>query len=154
MPKYVSGYSSCPDICLQPSRLEFLLNTKQPLSMLCYDGSHTGINKQKTAEENPRCLLETDSCVENCGTYFAVSQESNFHNNGDNIVKPAQVQNCRHAGIYTQSLLQDLTPPFALVVSHTSCARNGEKQTLLRVMLKSHRLLWKNPIFCWPKKAG
>lgn len=154
MPKYVSGYGSRPDICLQPSHLEFLLDTKQPLSMLYHVGSHTRINKQETAEENSLCLLETDPCAENCSIYFAVSQQSNFHNNGDNTVKPAQVQNCRHAGIHTQSLLQGLTPPFALGVSHTSRARNGAKQILLWVMLKSQRLLWTNPIFCWPKKTS
>jgi len=47
MPKYVSGNSTCPDICLQPSRLEFLLDTKQPLSVLYHEESQIGINKQE-----------------------------------------------------------------------------------------------------------
>lgn len=79
MPKYVSGYSTCPDICLQPSRLEFLLDTKQPQSVLYHEESQIGINKQETQRrENPQCLLETGSCVKNRGIYFAVGQESNF----------------------------------------------------------------------------
>lgn len=69
-------------------------------------------------------------------------------------MKPAQVQSCRYPGIYTQPLLQYPTLPFALGVTHTSCARKGVKRTLLWVVLNSQRLLWSTLIFCWPKKAG
>lgn len=50
MPKYVSGYSTCPDTRLQPSCLEFLLDTTQPLSVLYHEETQIAINKQETQQ--------------------------------------------------------------------------------------------------------
>lgn len=111
MPKYVSGYSTCPDICLQPSCLEFVLDTEQPLSVLYHEESQIGINKQETQQRGTLSAYWKLARVSR--TAASVLQQVRtqiFHSKGDSAVKPAQIQSCRHTGIYTQPLLQGLTP--------------------------------------------
>lgn len=51
-------------------------------------------------------------------------------------------------------LLQDLTLPFDLGVTPTSCARKRVKLRLLWVVLSSQRLLWSTLTFCCSKEQN
>lgn len=113
MPKYVSGYSTCPDICLQPSCLEFVLDTEQPLSVLCHEESQIGINKQETQQRGTLSVYWKLARVSRTAVSILRQVRNQiFHNNGDGVVQPARVQSCRYTGIYTQPCPQGLTLAF------------------------------------------
>lgn len=155
MPKYVSGCSTCPDISLQPSRLEFLLDTKQLLSVLYQEESQIGINKQETQQRGTLSVYWKLARVSRAvASILWLVRNQIFHNNGDSTVNPDHIQSCRYIGIYTPPLLQDLTLPFALGVTCTSCARKGAKKPLLWVVLTSQKLLPSTFICCWSEKDG
>lgn len=110
MPKYVFGYSTCPDICLQPSCLEFVLDTEQPLSVLYHEESQIGINKQETQQRGTLSVYWKLARVSRTAASILRQVRTQiFHNNRDRVVKPARVQSCRYTEIYTQPLLQGLT---------------------------------------------
>lgn len=78
-----------------------------------------------------------------------------FHNNGDRVVKSAQVQSCRYTGIYTQPLLQGLTP----ALPHSLGEYQGRKVQLLSgfpahpshtdLVYEEHVVSWEFTLTCW-----